>query len=109
MRKLEGNDKSGVYGSLTILMGERDDWTPAAPCIALEHDKSPTMPIRLKLYPDSYHDFDAPDMRLRVRHDVPNGIHPGEGVTVGSNPAARTAAYQEMLAFLALKLEAAKK
>jgi len=35
-----------------------------------------------------------------VRKDVPNGVRPGEGVTVGSNPAARKMAYAEMLEFL---------
>lgn len=90
---------------LLILMGANDDWTPAAPCVALEQQlKARGEPIGLRLYPDSYHDFDTPDLPLRVRHDVPNGVHPGAGVTTGSNPVARAAAYKEMLEFLEREL-----
>lgn len=91
---------------LLILMGENDDWTPPAPCIALAKQLQETgAPVTLRLYPDSYHDFDAPDLPLRVRRDIPNGVRPGAGVTTGGNPAARTAAYQEMLEFLSRQLE----
>ena len=40
-------------------------------------------------YPGAYHDFDNPAGRLRVRTDVPNGVNPGRGVTIGPDPAAR--------------------
>jgi dienelactone hydrolase len=84
---------------LLILTGASDDWTPAAPCVALASRLQPA-PIRTVVYPDSYHDFDAPNQPVHVRKDVPNGTHPGAGVTTGSNPVAREQAYQEMLSFL---------
>jgi dienelactone hydrolase len=88
---------------LLMLIGEKDDWTPPEACVALER-KLQTLPssapVTLHLYPDAFHNFDAPEMPVRVRQDVPNGVRPGEGVTVGSNPAARADAYREVLAFL---------
>jgi dienelactone hydrolase len=80
-----------------MLVGEADDWTPAAPCVELA--AGPASGLKLVAYPGAYHGFDgmAP---LRVRKDVPNGVQPGRGVTVGGDPAAREAARAEMLAFL---------
>jgi hypothetical protein len=34
------------------------------------------------------------------RLDVPNGVHPGQGVTVGPNPGARATANVRVRAFL---------
>jgi dienelactone hydrolase len=88
---------------LLLMIGEKDDWTPASSCIAL-HDKVreqyPQDVFELRVYPDSYHNFDAPNAPLRTRKDVPNGVHPGKGVTTGTNPTAREQAYKEMLDFL---------
>lgn len=88
---------------LLLMIGEKDDWTPPKPCIALHEKVRKQYPddiFELRVYPDSYHDFDAPNAPLRVRKDVPNGVHPGQGVTTGSNPAVRKQAYAEMLEFL---------
>ena len=86
---------------LLILIGELDDWTPAAPCVELAGN-SPKIVVRVM--PASHHDFDHPSAPLRVRKDVPNGVRPGAGVTVGSNPEARRAAYAAMLEFLEREL-----
>ncbi len=84
-------------GSTLLLVGEKDDWTPAAPCVELA--AAPGSGTKVIVYPDAYHGFDgvAP---LRVRADVPNGVKPGQGVTVGTNPAAREASRQQLRAFL---------
>ena len=37
-------------------------------------------------YAGSYHAFDSPTGTLVHRTDVPNGVHPGQGVHVGPNP-----------------------
>ena len=88
-----------------IHIGEKDDWTPPAPCVALgERLRAQTPALETFLYADSYHDFDSPNSRQRVRRDVPNGATPGEGVTIGSNPAARELAYQRVTQFLAQHL-----
>ena len=92
------------YAPLLVLMGEADDWTPAAPCRELADivGKRPE-PMELVLYPGAYHDFDAPDLTgLRVRHDVPNGVHPGSGVTIAPDPQAREDAKRRVIEFLAI-------
>lgn len=93
---------------LLILMGEKDDWTPPDACVALQrklHTMSASAPVALRLYPDSFHNFDAPGLPVRRRLDVPNGVRPGEGVTSGGNPAAREDAYRELFAFLKKHLQ----
>jgi dienelactone hydrolase len=84
---------------LMMLMGEQDDWSPVAACNALTEKAEPAM-VKLNVYPDSYHEFDAPGMPLHVRLDVPNPQHPGQGVTSGTNPEAKAAAYRDMFDFL---------
>lgn len=88
-----------------IHIGAVDDWTPAEPCVALgESMRAAGMPLTVRVYPDSYHGFDTPTGRVAVRHDVPNGVNPGQGVTNGPNPAARVAAMESVRAFLRLQL-----
>ena len=85
----------------SIHIGASDDWTPAAPCVALaESMREAGQPLTVRVYPDSYHGFDAPSGRIIVRSDVPNGVNPGRGVTQGPNPAARAAATDSVRAFL---------
>ena len=56
-------------------------------------------------YPDSHHAFDAPGNKVILRSDVPNGVHPGEGVHVGANPAARAIANEQVRTFLRERLQ----
>lgn len=79
-----------------VMMGEKDDWTPAEPCIALGQRTG----LEVNVYPDSYHDFDNPVGEVRLRQDVPNGVHPGQGVHAGRNPGAREQAYARLLQVL---------
>ena len=83
--------KSGYKPSapLVLMLGEKDDWTPPGPCIALGQ----AVEAEVNVYADSYHDFDNPVGEVRVRKDVPNGVNPGQGVHVGANPVAREKAY----------------
>jgi len=84
-----------------IHVGELDDWTPAAPCLDLGRAMAARgADFDVALYPGSYHAFDAPTGKVTRRLDVPNGVHPGEGVTVGPNPAARATANVRVRAFL---------
>ncbi|MCP3654203.1 dienelactone hydrolase family protein [Herbaspirillum sp.] len=90
---------------LLILMGENDDWTPPQACEAIEEKmKGSDTEIALRLYPDTYHDFDAPGLPVHVRMDVAGVGKRGEGVTSGGNPDARSQAYRSMLNFLDAKL-----
>ena len=71
---------------LLMLVGQLDDWTPSAPCVALARDSEEPHP-EIVVYPGAWHGFDS-DVPVRLRKDVPNGANPGQGVHVGGNPAA---------------------
>lgn len=86
-------------GPMMIMIGQKDDWTPAAPCEAL----AARFPGRITLvvYPGAYHDFDAP-------HDP---VHEMSGLSetpgnvghahLGNNPAAQADALVRVPAYLA--------
>lgn len=84
---------------LLMLLGELDDWTPAAPCKDLAGAARGAAPVQWEAYPNAYHGFDG-TAPLKLRLDVPNGTHPGRGVHVGAEPAARTAAAERLNRFL---------
>ena len=85
-----------------LLIGEADDWTPAAPCKSLaEAVAARGEPMQIVTYPGAYHDFDHPGLRAkRVRREVPNGVKPGEGVTTAPDPVAREDAKVRVRDFL---------
>ena len=70
---------------MLILMGEQDDWTPAAPCHAL----AARFPHQITMisYPGAYHEFDAPDRPVRIRSGAATAVN-GEA-HVGTNEPAR--------------------
>jgi dienelactone hydrolase len=70
---------------IMILMGESDDWTPAAPC----HELASRFPGQIVMfaYPDTYHDFDAPDDPVRLRYGAVSSF--SGYVHVGTNEPAR--------------------
>ena len=82
---------------LLLMTGKEDDWTPAAPCRtwAALHASH----VDYVEYEGAYHGFDSVSP-LRVRKDVPGGVNPGQGVTVGANPAAREDSQQRLFGFL---------
>lgn len=83
---------------LLMLLGEADDWTAAAPCQALAAASAAPRP-QFETYAGAYHGFDG-SAPVVLRRDVPNGTHPGQGVHVGADPAARAASRDRLLAFL---------
>ena len=88
-----------------IHIGALDDWTPAKSCVELgEAMVARGEPLKVTVYPDSHHGFDAPNGEVVHRLDVPNGVNPGHGVHVGSNPAARDKANAKVRAFLLERL-----
>jgi dienelactone hydrolase len=104
------NKQSGHFhpnAPILLLIGEADDWTPAAPCKALVSTVvGRGEPMQIVTYPDTYHDFDNPALtRQRLRQDVPNGVNPGVGVTTAPNVEAREDAKQRVKAFLAEHLK----
>ena len=69
----------GLKGNMTvptlILIGELDDWTPAAECRNLaegrddwgiSREKGQGIPIEITVYPGAYHDFDVPNFATPV-------------------------------------------
>ena len=80
---------------LLVLVGAKDVWTPAVPCQAALHVSKDT---DVKIYPDTYHDFDWPNLPV---HQLPQyttraGVVPIEG----ENPAAHADALKIVPAFL---------
>lgn len=76
-----------------ILMGAADDWTPPEPCRKLaERWGAPFV-----LYEGAYHNFDAPDMPVRVLTGRAFTAR-GDGIAhIGTNPAARAAAITQVM------------
>jgi dienelactone hydrolase len=85
---------------LLMLLGEADDWTPAAPCKSLAAAASSAGPKpQWEAYEGAYHGFDG-TAPVRHRADVPNGVRPGAGVHVGGQLEARAASQARLLKFL---------
>jgi dienelactone hydrolase len=98
---LRGRDGFAPAAPISVFIGGADDWTSSKPCVALGNAmEAQGLPLRVRMYPGAYHGFDTPNM-ARPRHlDVPNGVHPGQGVTVAPDAAARDDAYVRMKAQL---------
>jgi dienelactone hydrolase len=89
---------------LLMLVGEADDWTPAAPCERLaqlaQHSREIQDPaVEIETYAGAFHGFDS-TVPLRVRKDVPNGVNLGRGVTVGGNAEALEKSRAKLLQFI---------
>ena len=86
---------------ITFFIGGSDDWTAPGPCADLAAKLTAAgEDATITVYPGTYHGFDGPSMQPQRRFDVPNGVHPGKGVTVAANPAARDDAYAKLIKYL---------
>jgi dienelactone hydrolase len=83
---------------LLVLIGEADDWTPARPCRQLAEQGGPD--VDLEAYAGAYHGFDS-TLPVRLRRDVPGGVHPGKGVHAGGQPEALARSRERLAGFLA--------
>jgi dienelactone hydrolase len=91
---------------LRILIGERDDWTPAEHCRVLaERSAAAGYPVTIKIYPGAYHSFDSPNppRYLPNRHNV--NKPDGHGATTGGDPRAWEDSVKEVTAFFAARLK----
>jgi dienelactone hydrolase len=91
---------------LLILVGEKDDWTPAEQCRVLaERAQAAGYPVTIKIYPGAYHAFDgtSPQRFIAERRNAnaPNG----RGATTGGDPAAWKDAMLQVSAFFARYLK----
>jgi dienelactone hydrolase len=94
---------TGMYqpvAPLLIVIGDKDDWTPAEPCRRLtEAAQQAGYPVTIKIYPGAYHSFDS---NYPVRY-VATRINPnapsGRGATTGGDSAAWADSIREVVAF----------
>lgn len=84
---------------LLMLLGESDDWTPAAPCKALAQAEQAGPAVQWQAYAGAHHGFDG-TAPVRLWRGVPGGANPGQGVHVGAEPVARAAAAARLQQFL---------
>lgn len=86
---------------LLILMGDADDWTPAAPCSYLaKAAQARGEQVGIVLYPGALHDFDHPRLEVKERENIAYSASGTGKVTVGTNMAAREDALKRVNAFL---------
>jgi dienelactone hydrolase len=97
----EAERRRGYRPAAPVLLqlGAADDWTDPAPCQALADSVGPGLAVELDLYPGAVHGFDGPGP-VRHRADVPDGVHPGQGVLVGGDPEARAASLRRVEVFV---------
>jgi dienelactone hydrolase len=85
---------------LFILIGEKDDWTPAEPCRRLaETAQAARQPVTIKIYPGAHHSFDSPNPVRYVGARVNPSVSGGYGATTGGDPAAWADSIREVEAF----------
>jgi dienelactone hydrolase len=93
----------GVYkpiAPLLILVGEKDDWTPAAHCQALaERAQAADYPVTIKIYPGAYHSFDSDKPPRYVDERRNANKRDGHGATTGGDPVAWKDAIERVKSF----------
>ena len=98
----------GVYrpvAPLLILIGEKDDWTPAEPCRRLaEAAQQAGYLVTIKIYPGAYHSFDSRNPVRYVAARINANAPSGRGATTGGDPAAWADSIQEVVAFFGRNL-----
>lgn len=85
---------------LLILIGEKDDWTPAEHCrVMAERAQAAGYPVTIKIYPGADHAFDnsAPARYVAERRNA--NAPEGRGATTGGDPNAWHDAMQQVTAF----------
>jgi dienelactone hydrolase len=100
---------SGIYkpiGPILILIGEKDDWTPAEDCRKMvDVSRKEGLPMSLVTYPDAYHSFDN-NAPVVFNPNRTNANSPtGKGATTGGNAAAWTDAKKQVTSFFAQQLK----
>jgi dienelactone hydrolase len=103
--RLAGRGEPRPSGPLLLLLGEADDWTPPERCDPVVADaRRRGEPVEAVCYPDSFHGFDSPGSRVRLRTGLARA--PGGSAHVGENPEARIDALMRVPEFLLRRLPA---
>jgi dienelactone hydrolase len=83
---------TGTYrpvAPLLILIGEKDDWTPAPPCVKLAASAQATEhPVAITVYPGAHHSFDSDRPVRFVAARVNSNAPGGRGATTGGDATA---------------------
>jgi dienelactone hydrolase len=94
---------SGVYrpiAPLLILIGEKDDWTPAEACQRLaDAARKAGFPVTVKIYPGAHHSFDSPHPVRYIATRINPSAPGGRGATTGGDPAAWADAIRQVVDF----------
>ena len=102
-------DGTGTYRSvapLLILIGEKDDWTPAPPCVKLAASTQATEhPVEITVYPGAHHSFDSDRPVRFVAGRVNNNAPGGRGATTGGDAAAWADSIRRVIAFFGERLK----
>jgi dienelactone hydrolase len=100
---------SGVYrpvAPLLILIGEKDDWTPAEPCLQLAAAaREAGQPVSITVYPGAYHSFDSPMPSRYIAGRVNPNAPSGRGATTGGDPRAWQESIRQVDGFFARHLQ----
>ncbi len=87
---------------LLILVGEKDDWTPAEPCRQLaQRARAAGRPVTIKVYPGAHHSFDNDNPIRYVQERVNPNAPGGRGATTGGNAEAWADSRKEVVQFFA--------
>jgi dienelactone hydrolase len=98
---LRGRDGYAPAPTVKIFIGEFDDWTSPKHFVVLSKAMEAIgSPLHVTTYAGAYHGFDTPNMTRAQHLDVPNELHPGEGVTIAPDREARDDAYAKTMARL---------
>jgi dienelactone hydrolase len=91
-----------VIRPLLVLIGEADDWTPAATCQRMVDAMARRgADVSIAVYPGAYHYFDVEGRDLTILAEVENELKPGGyGATVSYQRAAAADAQRQVEAFL---------
>ena len=100
---------SGVYkpiGPVLILIGEKDDWTPAEDCRKMVvASRNAGFPVSVIIYPGAHHSFDS-DTPVRYNALRTNASSPsGKGATTGGDSAAWLDSKKQVVSFFDLHLK----
>jgi dienelactone hydrolase len=94
--------KEQVVRPLLVLIGEADDWTPAATCREMvEAMRARGADATIVTYPGAYHYFDVEGQPREILAEVENDNRPGGyGATVAYQPEAAADAHRRIEQFL---------
>ena len=85
---------------LLILIGEKDDWTPAEPCRKLvDASRAAGHPVAITVYPAAHHSFDSPHPERYVATRINPYAPGGRGATTGGDAAAWADSIRQVTAF----------